>query len=98
MTLLRIVRRGLDLELLDGAGGWHERNAPAIRHVWRPVERELVAARSAISREVGRSAVVEWAGEFQVAVVRDARRQPREYEGIAIGERHQRDALLVDDL
>ena len=36
-------RRRLDLELLHGAGRRHERDAPAVGHVRRAVERELVA-------------------------------------------------------
>ena len=46
VALLRVEGRGLDLEFLDGAGGRHERDAPAVGHVRRSVERELVAARA----------------------------------------------------
>ena len=46
----------------------------------------------------GCAAVVERTGELQVAGVRDTGHQPRQHERVAVGEGHQRDALLVDDL
>ena len=98
VSLLGVEGRGLDLELLHRAGGRDERHAAAVGHVRRAVERELVAARAAVGGEVGRAAVVERTGELEVAVIGDAGGQPREHERVAVRERHQRDALLVDDL
>ena len=98
VPLLRVEGRGLDLELLDRAGRRHEGDATAVGHVGRAVERELVAARPAVGREVGGPAVVEGARELEVAVIRHAGGEAREHEGVAVGERHQGDPLLVDDL
>ena len=87
-----------DLELLHRAGGRHERHAPAVGHVGRAVERELVAAGGAVGIDRRRAGVVERTRELQIAGERDAGHQPRQHERIAVRERHQRDPLLVDHL
>ena len=89
---------GLHLELLHRAGGRHERDAAAAGHVGRAVERELVAARRSVGVDGRGAAVVERTRELQVAGVGHARHQPRQHERVAVRERHQRDALLVDHL
>ena len=98
VALLRVEVGGLDLEFLNGAGRRHERDAAAVAHVGRAVERELIAARRAIGVDVGGAAVVERARELEVAEVGDAGGEAGEHERVAVGERHQRDALFVDDL
>ena len=98
VPLLRIERGRLDLELLHRPGRRHERDAAAIGHVGRAIERELVAPRAAVRGEVRRAAVVEGTRELQVAVVRDPGCEPGEDERIAIRERHQRDLPLANHL
>jgi hypothetical protein len=98
VPLLSVECRCFDLELLDRARGRHKRHPASVRHVGRAVERELVSPRAAVRGEIRGPAVVEGPGELQIAVIGDARREPRQDEGVAVGERHQRDALLVDHL
>ena len=93
-----VEARGLDLELLHRAGRRHERDAAAVGHVRRSVERELVAAGGAAGDDARGAAVVERPRELEVAVVGDAGRQPRQRERVAVRQRHHRDRLLADDL
>ena len=69
VALLRVVGRRLDLELLHRVGRGDVGHAPAVGHVGRAVERELVSAvgaGGAVGDERGRPRVVEGPGELQV--------------------------------
>ena len=98
VALLRVERRRLDFEFLHGAGRRNEGDSSTVGHVGRPVERELVATRTAVGGEVRCAAVIERPRELQIAVVGNAGGEPRQHEGVPVRQRHQGDPLLVDDL
>ena len=98
VALLGVERRGLDLELRHRAGWRDEGDAPAAGHVGRPVEGELVAPRGAVGHDAGCPAVVEGPAELEISGVGDAGREARQRERVAVRQRQQGDALLVDHL
>jgi hypothetical protein len=101
-TVLRVVRVGLDLELLSGLDrrdvghGRARANADVIGDA---VDLKLVdAAAAAVNGHVGAGADVEGPGELEAAGELHARGQAHQHEGILAADGQVGDVAVLDDL
>src|SRR5262245_54840632 len=96
VTGLRIEGAGLYLELRDRVRGRGKPDAARVRHVGRPVDRELVAALCAVGDDAREVAVVGRPGKVQIGRVHDSRGEACEHVRGAVAERQLGDLFALD--